>query len=74
MIETENNLLYTGITTDVEKRFNTHASGKGAKFFRMHRPMKVVFTKKYKSKGKALQREHEMKQLSTLEKRKLITV
>lgn len=72
MIETESNLLYTGITTDVEKRFSTHAAGKGAKFFRMHKPLRVVFTKKFRSKGKALQKEIQMKKLSNIDKRKLI--
>jgi putative endonuclease len=72
IIETESKILYTGITVDVEKRFKTHAEGKGAKFFRIHRPKSVVYIDQVEGKEIALQRENQIKKLSAQEKRKLI--
>jgi putative endonuclease len=72
IIETENNHLYTGVTTDVQKRFKTHQDGKGAKFFRIHRPKKVVYIAEYEMKEIALQKEIQIKKLSANEKRNLI--
>ncbi len=74
MIETDQNHLYTGISTDVEKRFKQHQSGKGAKFFRMQTPKKIVYTCMCTSKEEALQQEHHIKNLSKLEKRKLTSL
>ncbi len=38
----ENGRLYTGITKNVQKRFDTHKSGKGAKYTKANKPLKVV--------------------------------
>jgi len=72
IIETETEHLYTGITIDVEKRFKTHVDGKGAKFFRIHRPKRVVYVDQVDSKELALQREIQIKKMSAQEKKKLI--
>ena len=72
IIETENHHLYTGITTNVEKRFKTHQEGKGAKFFRMNPPKKIVYIAQFDGKDVALQREIQIKKLSASEKRELI--
>ena len=43
IIETESGSLYTGITTDVERRFEEHCGGlKGSKYLRVNKPKKVV--------------------------------
>ena len=42
---TENNTLYCGYTDDVEKRFQAHLEGKGAKYTRANKPVKIVYTK-----------------------------
>ena len=73
MIETTCDSLYTGITMDVDARFQKHSTGKGAKFFRMKKPRKVVYTEQYESKELALQREHAIKQLTVTEKRQLFS-
>jgi putative endonuclease len=72
MIETEKRSLYTGISLDPEKRFAAHRSGEGAKFFRSQRPRKIVYRERCASKGRALRREREIKQLSASEKRRLL--
>jgi len=53
--------LYTGITTDIQKRFQKHLSGKGAKYTRSHRPRKVVYAETFRTKSRAAKREYEIK-------------
>ncbi len=53
--------LYTGISPDPEKRFEQHLSGKGAKYTRSHKPVKIVYQEKFKSRSEALKREAEIK-------------
>ena len=64
--------LYTGITTDVEKRLEAHRSGKGAKYTRGRGPLKLVYTEECGDHSEALRRELEIKALSREEKLKLI--
>jgi len=42
MLRCSNGCLYTGITTDVQKRLKVHNSGKGSAYVRAHRPAKLV--------------------------------
>ena len=73
IIKTINNKLYTGITKDVEKRFNEHLNLKtGAKFLKANPPKKVVYTETVKSKSAALKREIEIKKFSRKQKDQLI--
>ena len=64
--------LYTGITTDVEKRLETHRSGKGAKYTRGRGPLERVYTEDCGDHSAALRRELEVKALPRGEKEKLI--
>ena len=64
--------LYTGITTDVQKRLEAHQSGKGAKYTRGRGPLKLVYREECADHSAALRREWEIKQLSREEKEKLI--
>ena len=64
--------LYTGITTDVEKRFQTHQIGKGAKYTRGRAPLQLVYREECGSHSDALKRECAVKQLTREEKQKLI--
>ena len=64
--------LYTGITTDVERRLETHRSGKGAKYTRGRGPLELVYTEQCPDKGTALKRELAIKALPREEKLKLI--
>lgn len=65
--------LYTGITTDVEKRLEAHRSGKGAKYTRGRTPLELVYSEECGDHSAALKRELEIKALSREEKLKLIT-
>ena len=61
IIKCKDNSLYTGYTDNLEKRFEKHKSGKGAKYTRSHIPEKIVFFEKYDNKIMALKREREIK-------------
>ncbi len=66
--------LYTGITTDVDKRLAVHQSGKGAKYTRGRGPLTVVYRENCGTHSDALKRERQIKQLSREEKETLIRI
>ncbi len=63
--------LYTGITTDVQRRLEEHLIGKGAKYTRGRAPLKLVYTEVCETKSGALKRELAIKALKRAEKKKL---
>lgn len=69
---TEQNTLYCGYTDDVEKRFQAHLEGKGAKYTCSHKPIKIVYQKEFETKSDAMKEERRIKKLSRFEKLKLI--
>ena len=71
MIFCSDGTLYTGITTDVAKRFHQHASGQGAKYFRGRQPVEVVYQESGHTRSSASKRETEIKLLSRTEKQLL---
>jgi putative endonuclease len=69
IIRASDGRLYTGITTDVQRRFDEHGStGKGARFFRGRRPVEVVYTETHPDRSSALKREAAIKNLNRDEK------
>ena len=65
--------LYTGITTDRERRIIEHNdSKKGAKYTRNRRPVDLVYSEMHPDRSTASKREYEIKKLSRAEKLKLI--
>ena len=64
--------LYTGITTDVEKRLAAHRSGKGAKYTRGRTPVELVYREEHPNRAEASKRDYQIKQLSRAEKLALI--
>lgn len=73
ILECVDTTLYTGSTNDIEKRIETHNSGKtGAKYTKARRPVILVYSEKCKTKSEALKREWEIKKLSREEKLRLI--
>lgn len=64
--------LYTGVTTDVRRRLETHRQGKGAKYTRGRAPLELVFQKACESHSDALRQELAVKGLSREEKESLI--
>lgn len=66
--------LYTGITTDVEKRLETHRAGKGAKYTRGRGPLVLVYREKCAGHSEALKREIEIKKMTRQEKEMLLNI
>lgn len=64
--------LYTGITTDVERRFEAHRSGKGAKYTRSRGAEEIAYREACGSRSEASKREWQVKQLTREEKLQLI--
>ena len=72
MILCSDETYYTGITTNLQRRFDQHASGKGAKYFRGRRPLQVVYRESGHTRSSASRREREIKNLKRAEKGLLI--
>lgn len=64
--------IYTGYTTDVDRRVREHNGGEGAKYTRGRTPVTLAHVESYESKSTALTREHAIKSLSRAEKERLI--
>lgn len=67
------NSLYTGITTDVERRFRQHSNGKGAKYFRGRQPVLVVYQEYCLNRSSASKQELKIKALTRAGKEALIS-
>jgi UPF0213 protein SH2523 len=72
MVCCSDNTLYTGWTTNVRKRLDTHNAGKGAKYTKIRRPVRLVYVEELASKQDAMKREYAIKQYTRKEKEKLI--
>lgn len=66
--------LYTGMTTDVERRINEHNTGVGAKYTRSRRPIVCVYKEQCDSRSGALKREAQIKRMSRKDKQRLFAV
>ncbi len=64
--------LYTGWTNHLEKRITAHNAGKGAKYTKSRRPVELVYYEIFETKEQAMSREYTIKQMSRLQKEKLI--
>ena len=72
ILQTKDDTLYCGIARDVQRRFLEHLNGKGAKYTRSHKPLKIVYTKEYDNKSDALKEECRIKKLKRSQKLELI--
>ena len=73
MVECVDNTLYTGITTDIDRRISEHNSiGLGAKYTRSRQPVELVYLESCESRSIASKREYAIKKLKKKEKLFLI--
>ena len=72
MIECEDGSLYTGWTNNLEKRFAMHVAGKGAKYTRSHKPVRIVYDEISDTPQQAQKREYQIKRMSHAHKLALI--
>jgi len=68
MLPCSNGSLYTGITTDVQRRLKAHNAGKGSAYVRAHRPAKLVAFTVAESRSAASRLEYSVKSLSRAQK------
>ena len=68
----KDNSLYTVINTAVQRRFAQHLAGTGAKYFRGHSPLKLVYLEDGHDRSSASRREAEIKKLRPKDKQRLI--
>lgn len=72
VIKCADGTLYTGYTTDVERRVEEHNAGEGAKYTRGRTPVTVVHTEEFGERGEAMSREATIKDMSREEKETLV--
>ena len=75
LIRCRDRSLYTGITTDVKRRFNEHQEGgrKGSKYLRGKTPLELVLKRKIGSKSIALKVENRVKRMTKAEKEMFVS-
>ena len=72
VLECADGSLYTGITTDLERRVHEHNSGTGANFTRARRPVQLLWSEPAADRSGALKRELEIKRFSRARKLELV--
>lgn len=68
----EDGSFYTGYSNNPQKRFLDHKNGKGGRYTRSHKPIKIVYIEKLESKSSALKREDQIKGWSKAKKIKIL--
>lgn len=68
LLECKDKSIYTGITTDVARRFQEHKDGKGGHYTRAKKVVKILYTEQCETRGGALKREAEIKKLGRTKK------
>ncbi len=64
--------LYTGYAVDTTKRVDAHNAGRGARYTSGRRPVRLVYTESFATRGEALRREHAIKRLTRAQKDALV--
>ncbi len=72
LLECGDGSIYTGVTTNVERRFAEHKSGKGAKYTCAKGAKRILHVEKYKDRSSAQKRELEIKSWGRAKKLKLL--
>ena len=74
IVECCDGTYYCGYTNNLDKRMEAHNSGKGAKYTRPRRPVKLMYYEEFEDKNAAMSREWHLKKLTHEQKKKLIQV
>lgn len=69
LIECTDGSLYTGITVDLAARFKAHQEGRGARYMRLHPPLRLLAAQAHPDRSAASKAEYRIKRLSAVEKR-----
>ena len=72
MVECVDGTFYTGWTTDPDRRVKVHNAGRGARYTRMRRPVKLVYVESQPDRNSAMKRERAIKLMTRQKKQELI--
>jgi len=73
LLQCSDDTLYTGITTDLDRRIKEHNDSKlGAKYTKIRRPVKLVYSKEFTDRSEASKEEARIKKLSRQQKINLL--
>tara|TARA_Y100000782_G_scaffold114842_1_gene152850 strand:+ start:1329 stop:1595 length:267 start_codon:yes stop_codon:yes gene_type:complete len=72
IVQTRLGHWYTGISTDVEKRFAAHKAGKGAKNLKGKGPLTLVYQQKVGTRSEASKLEARVKKLTKIQKKQFV--
>ena len=72
LIECSDKSIYTGMTTDVVRRFNEHKTGHGGQYTSSKEVVRILYTEQFETRGEALKRESQIKGWSREKKLNLI--
>lgn len=72
VLECKDGTLYTGWTNNLEKRLRDHNEGKGAKYTKSRRPVRLVYHEVFETKEEAMRREYAIKHMKRIEKEQMI--
>jgi putative endonuclease len=64
--------FYTGYTRNVNTRLRLHLNGRGARYTRIHKPKRLVYTEEFGSRAEAMKRERQLKKMRHAEKSRLM--
>lgn len=73
ILKCKDDTLYTGYTTDLNRRLKEHNSKIGSKYTRSRTPVKLMYFETFKTKSQAMKREIEIKKFSRKEKFAIIS-
>jgi putative endonuclease len=71
LIECRDGSIYTGVATDVDRRYAEHIAGKGARYTRSRPPQRLLARFEYPDRSSASRAEYAIKQLTPVQKRAL---
>ena len=71
IVECADGTLYTGWTTDLDRRVSMHNKGLGARYTKMRRPVKLVYVEEQPDRNSAMKRERAIKKMARERKQKL---
>lgn len=74
MLLCEDGSYYTGYTKDIDLRVKQHKIGTGARYTKLHKPKRLVYTEEFETIREAMKRERKIKKLSHKEKNKLVNL
>jgi putative endonuclease len=72
ILECKNKALYTGITTNLERRFARHQAGDGGHYTSYNRPVRIRYSEEYPNRSLASKREAQIKRWSRTKKLALV--